>query len=158
MRLDAQTHGRRRWLTAFAPLVIWIVVIIGLGSGLGAMNETSRFIRPLLEFLFPSADPETLTFYHGYIRKLAHLTEYAVLAILAGRAFINFRRPIIAALGLVIVVATVDEFRQSFDPRRTGTPVDVIIDLAGGFIGLGIWWIFARIFRRSALTSPAPPG
>jgi len=25
------------------------------------MNETSRFVRPLLEFLFPASSPETLT-------------------------------------------------------------------------------------------------
>jgi len=83
---ESQKSQRRRWLTAYAPLFIWIFIVLGLGSGIGSMKETSRIIRPLLEFLFPSASPETLTFYHGYIRKLAHLTEYAVLAFLAVRA------------------------------------------------------------------------
>jgi VanZ family protein len=113
------------------------------------MNETSRFIRPLLEYLFPSALPETLTIYHGYIRKLAHLAEYAILAILARRAFTNFPRPYLTAIGLVAAVAIVDESRQSFDPRRTGTPVDVIIDLAGGVVGLAVSWIAARIIRKN---------
>lgn len=115
------------------------------------MNETSRFIRPLLEFLFPSTPPEILTLYHGYIRKLAHLTEYAILSILARRAFAEFRAPSLMAIGLVLLVAAGDELNQSFDPRRTGTPVDVLIDLVGGTIGLGIWWIGARVFRNRRL-------
>jgi VanZ family protein len=114
------------------------------------MNETSRFIRPLLEFLFPSAPPETLALYHGYIRKLAHLAEYSILAILARRAFTHFRRPILLAIGIVILVAMADEFRQSFDPRRTGTPIDVIIDLVGGLLGMVTWWLFARVFRKDS--------
>lgn len=148
--MSTEPSKRRRWLTVYAPLAIWIAVIIGLGSSFGAMNETSRFIRPLLEFFFPSAPPETLTIYHGYIRKLAHLAEYAILAILARRAFTHFRMPILKAMGLVVLVAVVDEFRQSFDPRRTGAPVDVIIDLAGGILGLAISSIAARIFRKDS--------
>ena len=139
---------RRRWLTAYAPLAIWIAVIVGLGSGLGSMNETSRFIRPLLEFLFPSTPPEILSVYHGYIRKLAHITEYAILAVLARRAFAAYRAPSLMAIGLVLLVAAADELNQSFDPRRTGTPVDILIDLAGGVIGLGIWWVGSRLFRK----------
>ncbi|MDI1240546.1 MAG: VanZ family protein [bacterium] len=145
--MESPFSKRRRWITAYAPLAIWVAVIIGLGSGLGAMNETSRFIRPLLEFLFPSTPPEILRLYHGYIRKLAHVTEYAILAILARRAFAEVRAPSLMAIGVVLLVAAADELNQSFDPRRTGTPVDVLIDLAGGIIGLAIWWIVSRLFR-----------
>jgi VanZ family protein len=147
---------RRRWLTAYAPLVIWVVVIWGLGSGLGAMNETSRFIRPLLEFLFPSAAPESLTLIHGYIRKFAHLFEYALLAILAINAFRAFRQRIFIALGVVLAVASIDEFNQSFDLRRTGTPFDVFIDLAGGLVGLGLWWLVVKFRKRRTKPSTAP--
>lgn len=134
----AQNFQRRRWLTAYAPLVIWVFVVLGLGSSLGSMNETSRIIRPLLEFLFPSSPPDTITVYHGYIRKLAHITEYAVLAFLAARAF---SVSAIAALKeyrfgfavlVVLLVASLDEFHQSFESTRTGTVWDVALNLAGG--------------------------
>ena len=102
---------------------------------MGSMNETSRFIRPLLDFLFPSATPESLTFVHGIIRKLAHLVEYALLGFLAVRAFRTLvRGPITAALfafTLAAAVAALDEFQQSFDPSRTSSPVDVLIDVTG---------------------------
>lgn len=145
---------RRKWLTAFAPLIVWIAVIIGLGSGLGAINETSRVIRPLLEFLFPTTSPETLSIYHGYIRKFAHLIEYAILAVLARRAHAGFRFRDLAAIVTVFIVASVDEFNQSLNSTRTGTPVDVVIDMAGGIIGLGVWWVFRAL--RGQKTTPSP--
>jgi VanZ family protein len=156
LRFENQTYTRRRWLFAYAPLLIWIVVVIGFGSGLGAMNETSRFIRPLLEFLFPSAAPETIAFVHGYIRKGAHLFEYATLAILAMNAFNVHRRRVVIALTIVLAVATVDEFNQSFNPARTGTPFDVLLDLVGGSIGAGLWWLFAKFRGRRVRPLPEP--
>ena len=141
---ESQKSQRRRWLTAYAPLFIWIFIVLGLGSGIGSMKETSRIIRPLLEFLFPSASPETLTFYHGYIRKLAHLTEYAVLAFLAVRALsastiakLREYRFAIAVL-IVLVVASLDEFHQSFEASRTSAVWDVILDVIGGSIAAGL--------------------
>lgn len=153
-----QTEGRRKWLTAYAPLLIWTVVVLGLGSGLGEINETSRFIRPLLEFLFPSAAAETLTVLHGYIRKGAHLFEYAILAILAINAFRSFRHRGLIALAIVLAVASIDEFNQSFNPARTGTPFDVLIDLVGGLVGLTLWWVVSWLRDRRADPSPGLRG
>ena len=149
---------RRKWLTAYAPLAIWTILIIGLGSSLGAMNETSRFIRPLLEYVFPAAHPETISLLHGYVRKAAHLTEYAILAILAVRALSPFKYRVTTALFIVLVVALIDEFNQSFNPARTGTPTDVLIDVVGGSIGLGVWWLFAGFRARRTNPLPEPRG
>src|SRR5687767_8128567 len=79
--------NRREQLMLYAPLLIWIAVIFFFSSSQGSMSHTSRIIRPLLEFLLPGAPEETLQFYHGIIRKLAHFSEYAILALLACRAF-----------------------------------------------------------------------
>lgn len=102
------------------------------------MTETSRFIRPILEFLFPAAPVQTLDAYHGYIRKLAHVAEYAVLAFFAFRAFSNssirflsnYRFP--AAFCIVLLIASIDELNQSFVPSRTGSQWDVLLDISGG--------------------------
>ena len=117
-----------------------------LSSGQASMNQTSRFIGPLLEFLFPDASPETLLFYHGIIRKLAHFGEYAVLGLLACQAFVRspFRsHPFIFAIVLVFAVAAIDEANQSFNPQRTGSMVDVLIDVGGGTAAvLFAYWFF----------------
>ena len=144
-------EGRQVWLTRYLPLLVWIGVIFFFSSTQGSMSHTSRIIRPLLEWLFPLASEETLLFYHGVVRKAAHFTEYAVLGLLACRAFISSaslrfsRRPFIAAVVLVCVVAVIDETQQSFNPTRTGSPYDVLIDVVGGITAIGIAYVFVRM-------------
>jgi len=141
-----KTDGRRRF-TRYAPFLIWIGVILILGSGQGSMSETSRFIGPLLRFLFPEAAPETLAVYHGYIRKFAHFAEYAVLAFWAELAFRgsaslavrNWRY--VLALFSVAAVAALDEFLQSFNVTRTASPYDVALDIFGGLTAVMVIWM-----------------
>jgi len=122
------------------------------------MAQTSRFIRPLIEFLFPSASPETILMIHAAVRKSAHFVEYAVLAILAARAFGRSASNVSGAKGVlwilitVIAVAVVDEFIQSFNAARTGSPYDVLLDLAGGVAGLLLFAAFGRFRTRRADT------
>jgi VanZ family protein len=139
------------WLTAYAPLLIWTFVVLGLGTGVGSMNDTSRIIRPLLEFLFPSASPEALTLYHGYIRKSAHFAEYAVLAFFAFRALAPFKHRYGLALLFAAAIAAIDEFNQSLDPSRTSSPWDVALDIAGAASTVAVFAIIAivRRFRKS---------
>ena len=78
-----------------------------------------------------------------------------MLAILAINAFRAFRQRVLIALAVVLVVASVDEVNQSFNPARTGTPFDVLIDLVGGIVGLMFWWLFAKFRTRRAKPSSA---
>lgn len=129
-----RSEGRRVWLWSYAPLIVWIGIIFYLSSDQGSMSNTSRFVRPILVFLFPSADETTLLFYHGIVRKLAHFTEYAILGALAVRALVRSQYRYAFSLLIVVAVAFADEFGQSFRPTRTASIVDVGIDIAGGLV------------------------
>ena len=71
---------------------------------------------------------------------MAHFALYAVLAILAIRS-LKLRTKVTAAwlflfsTLLVLFIGSLDELNQSYLPTRTGTPLDVLIDLAGGLGG-----------------------
>ena len=152
---NQKPKSRREQFILYAPLFIWIVVIFFLSSGQGSSTRTSLIIRPILEFLFPNASFETIALYHGIIRKCAHFTEYAVLGLLACRAFAasvvdSIRRyfPLLA-VGIVVIVAASDEFNQSFNPERTSSLVDVMIDACGGITSALIYSLATR-GRRSA--------
>ena len=127
-------------------------------TGNFSAGNTSRIIGPLVLWLFPDTTPETLLVIHGITRKIAHLTEYALLGILAARAFRGSSREglrdrwFLASLALVVVYALFDEYHQSFVPSRTGTIYDSLIDIAGGFAALII--VKRRDWFRSASNSP----
>jgi VanZ family protein len=107
-----------------------------------------------LEFLFPNSTADTLEYYHVIVRKTAHLTEYGFLAFFAARAFFysskeNLSRiwPILA-ISIVVFVAVIDETNQSLNPARTGSVIDVLIDFAGGILGISGFYLMLRIWRN----------
>ena len=141
------TVSNRNWRSAillYGPVLAWIGVILFLSSGQGASTRTSLIIRPVLEWLFPEASFETIAYYHGVIRKCAHLIEYAVLGFLACRAFSVYRYTSLLAALLVFTVAAIDETNQSANPERTGSVVDVLIDLCGGLAAIGLFYLLTR--------------
>lgn len=141
--------NRRTIIFGLAPVLIWIGVIFFLSSGSGSMEQTSRFIRPLLEFLFPTSPEDTLQLYHFYIRKAAHFTEYAILAVLFTRLFrmLNFSWWAVLSLLSCLIVAALDEFNQSFISSRTSSPYDVLLDCLGALFAIATVWYFT--YHRS---------
>ena len=106
---------RSRVLTVWLPVFAWAAVIFAfssvphLSSGLGTWDLV--------------------------MRKCAHMTEYAVLAILLVRA-VEREGP---ALALGILYAASDELHQAFVRGRHASPIDVAIDTVGLLIGLLVW-------------------
>jgi VanZ family protein len=100
-----------RWL----PVLVWAGVIFAfsavpsLNSGLGGFDLV--------------------------LRKLAHMTEYAVLALLLIRATGSYAW----ALGLTVAYAASDEVHQLFVRGRHGSPLDVGIDAVGALVGIALW-------------------
>jgi len=134
----------------YAPLVAWMIFIFFASTGQMSASNTSRFIRPIILWLYPNISEANLIFVHVWVRKTAHFTEYGLLGLLAARAFvgssINFLRSrwFFSALLLVVIYALSDEFHQSFVSTRTGSIYDSMIDIAGGLTML----IFYALLRN----------
>jgi len=127
---------------------LWTGVILLAGSDLGSVTTTSRFLGPLLRWLFPDTAQATLDQLYFLVREAAHVTEYGVLSLLAQHA-LGFRWTRIAprtagALACVLLVAAVDETRQAFTPSRTGSLGDVGLDTLGGVLALGAAFAYTR--------------
>jgi VanZ family protein len=87
---------------------------------------------------------------HFFMRKLGHIFEYAILAMLLWRAVYSgtILRANMSFLFVAVwltcgIFAASDEFHQSFVPSRTSASRDVLIDICGALIGLAICWVFA---------------
>ncbi len=122
VNVEDEKRGWRRRLWRYGPLVAWACFVLFASSASFSASNTSRIIRPLLLWLFPDISEASLAFVHFLVRKAAHLSEYALLALLAARAFRTSRRESLrrnwwpAAFALVVCVALTDEYHQSFLP------------------------------------------
>ncbi len=151
--MTLQNSGKSNWrgrIFRYAPLILWIGIILFASSGQASMSKTSRFIGPFLDFLFPSVSEETKYLLHHYIRKLAHLWIYFVLALWAYRVFANSSVRILSkhwflsSIVLVALIAAIDEVHQSFDASRAGSAWDVLLDVCGGAAFL----LIAHLYRK----------
>ena len=118
-----------------------MAVSLWLSSDAWSASHTGALLVPLLRWLLPWASAGQLMTLHAGIRKLAHLGEYAVLALLWYRAFargrdIGARAAAQWALAITVGWAGVDEGRQGLTTSRTPSPLDVAVDSVGGALAL----------------------
>jgi VanZ family protein len=130
------------------------MIFIGVSStDLMSAEHTSRFIGPFLRWFDPNISEATIASVQLFVRKCAHLSEYAILAAFLCRALRQSQprllRVAIIAFVVAAICAALDEFHQSFVTTRTGTPWDVAIDCAGALIGLALFWLVSN--RKSKL-------
>jgi VanZ family protein len=146
------------WMKSFLkywlPLQIWLAVIFVGSTNLMSAEHTSRYIVPFLLWLKPGMSPQTIWVILVVMRKCAHVTEYAILALLMWRAVRSvpaFSMKMSMSLGAALlgcaVFAASDEFHQSFVKSRTPSVGDVLLDVGGALVGL---LIGASLARRSA--------
>ena len=147
---DNESQAWRKRLWRYAPLVVWMLLIFIASTGELSASNTSRILRPLLIWLFPKISEEALLRTHFFVRKAAHFTEYAILAIFAARAFISssqrwLRRAwFFVALLVIVLYSLSDEFHQTFVATRTGSVYDSFIDMAGGLTALLLYAAWRR--------------
>ena len=147
-------------LIRYGPLVVWALLIF-VGSGNVLSAQRTSILLPIIKWLFPSASPNALAWFHFLVRKAGHLTEYAILATLAARAFRNSSHQFIQqhwftlSLLLAMLYSLSDEFHQSFVPSRTASIHDSLIDSAGALIALTIIWFRHRNPAAAMNSRPA---
>ncbi len=90
----------------------------------------------------PSADLPNFGLWDVLVKKTGHFLAYAGLALLALRAVWGGKRPYLTATIIVLLYASSDEFHQTFIAGRTGTPIDVLIDMGGALTCL---WLVHRL-------------
>jgi VanZ family protein len=151
-------------LWRYGPVLIWIVLIFWASTDRFSSENTADVIQPWLAWLFPGMSAGTLETLHGWIRKSAHVTEYAIFSLLVARAFLSSSRPwlsrgwFVAGFLVLTALAASDEYHQSFVPSRTAAVTDVLIDMSGGLVALTILalfrrWLSARRLGRTTTTA-----
>lgn len=131
-----------RLLKLWLPVILWTVVILWASDD----QFSSGHSRGWLSWLIGHEVAYGLNI---AIRKLGHIVAYGILGALARRA----DRRVFVALVIALLVASTDEWRQSQTLTRTGTPWDVLLDVAGSWLGIVA---AQRIAKRFAARIAAP--
>jgi VanZ family protein len=127
------------------PLLMWMLVIFYFSTDRASADRTRPVVGSILRRILPGIarrlSPQQTDRVDWNIRKAAHVTEYAILAILAYRAVawgnpVFRHRNVWLPFLIGILYAASDEYHQSFYPSREGRAADVFFDTFGVNTGL----------------------
>lgn len=137
-----------KYLTHYLPLFLWLVIIFMFSNQVADSSNTMSLgiSRTFYNFLLRFNIDQIFSYdsMHHLIRKLAHFTVYFILGILVIRVF---NKPItlskiIQAVFICFLYACTDEVHQHFNPGRSMSFKDVVIDTVGSFFGIIMFQVF----------------
>ena len=141
---DASAVSLRRGLvpalSAWLPVFLWAFLIAGMSTDDFGTPKTIVWIDHLLRILWQAVPAELVELANRAVRRLAHLTEYAIFAILLIRALRSGTgpspsSPLAVAIGVAALLSFADELNQSLTATRSAAFLDCLLDITGACIG-----------------------
>ncbi len=150
-------RGPRFWVSAWLPVAVGIALVMLESTEYFGADRTTHPLRWLVQLLFGHLGDNTWNFIHLCIRKSGHFLGYGALGLAWLRAWwmtLPWSRFLsdgaLALLGTALV-ASWDEWHQTFLPNRTGSPWDVLLDCCGALVVMLTIYAFMRLFRPKLL-------
>lgn len=129
-------------------IILWTMAIFGLSNQSG--DESSSLSRKVSSLFIKSE--EKIDIIEPYIRKLAHLSEYAFGGFLFLSLFMTYifsdEKKMIFSFLIGVEYAALDELHQLFTDGRAGQIKDVFIDSIGLALGICITMVFYKIIIK----------
>lgn len=128
-------------------LLLWIILIFGFSQDSGDVSSVKSdgianvIINIVSDITGKNLDIDICTF---IIRKIAHFTEYMILGLLVINVIKDYKtidtKVLIISILLCFIYACSDEIHQLFVSERSGRITDILIDTAGSFVGIFIYY------------------
>jgi len=145
---NRSARPRKAW-KAWIPAIVWLGVIAIESTGTFSAANTRGWLYPIFHFL-TGVDPVRFVAWHNVLRKLGHFVGYFTLSVLLFRAWraslpvpqlrLWTARWAGIAWAMSALVASLDEWHQTYLPSRTGTVHDVILDSAAALAAQMVIW------------------
>jgi VanZ family protein len=151
---------RKRLFLHWLPALAGIAVIVVESTAMMSASNTSRWLLPIWIKLFGPVEPARWDVIHHYIRKSGHFAGYGAISLGFFDAWrttlydrwpefrARFWREAGLALLCTLLLASWDEWHQSFIPGRTSTPRDVALDFCGAVIAHLLLMAVTRPWRE----------
>jgi VanZ family protein len=160
--MSSNERGPGFWIRTWWP-VAFMISVIALESTptLGSDRTTGPF-RYVFQLLFGHVADDRWEIIHHLIRKAGHFVGYGLVGLSWLRAWRrtrpNWLFSVDAALALAAtaIIASADEFHQSFLPNRTSSPWDVLLDCTGALAMLLPAYAVIRLRRPRHIAIAIP--
>lgn len=150
---------QRELLKVWIAAILWLIVIAIESTTYLSGQNTSRILYPIFHFLF-GVDRAHFEPWNHLLRKTGHVIGYGLLSFFLFRAWretlpsIESRRStlrwsILAVLG-TLLVASLDEWHQTFLPSRTGRWQDVVLDTSAAIATQVLLYLLTRRTQRTS--------
>jgi VanZ family protein len=151
----AQKQLLKEWTAA----ILWLGLIAIESTNLLSATNSCRILYPIFH-LFTVVDPVRFVLWDYYIRKIGHFVGYFVLSVLlfrAWRATLPFASPwrwsmqwARISFFMTALVASLDEWHQTYLTSRTGSLHDVLLDSSAALAGQILLFALLNPKRTSA--------
>ncbi len=151
----------RFWLSAWLPVLLGMAMIFVESTEVMGADHTTGPLRALYQAIFGHVSNAHWEYIHHYIRKSGHFIGYGLIGLAWLRAWwmtlphSRFLPDAFWALLGTALIASADEYHQSFLPNRTSSPWDVLLDCCGAITLQLLVYIFMRINKPKRLARAA---
>jgi VanZ family protein len=158
---SSDARGLWYWIKVWLPVAAGIAVIVVESTAAFGADHTSGPLRRIWEAIFGSVSDPSWDDIHHYIRKTGHFIGYGFIGLAWLRAWwmtlpkSQFLLDAFLALLGTALVASCDEWHQSFLPNRTSSVWDVLLDCTGAIVLQTIVYILMRSFKPKQLARAA---
>lgn len=148
-------------LYIWGPAVLAAIVIAVESTSTFSADNTSGWLRPIVQAVLGTLSDARWALLHHLIRKSGHFGGYGGVCVAFVRAWLwhdlpraahNLRRwrglAVLRGLACTALIASLDEWHQTFLPTRTGRFADVVLDTCGGAVACAL--LALLFWRRDA--------
>jgi len=150
-------RGPWYWISAWLPVAVGVALIMMESTEYMGPEHTTGPLRLLFESIFGRVSNEKWDLLHLVIRKTGHFLGYGFIGLAWLRAWwmtlphSRFLHDALLALLGTALVASCDEWHQTFLPNRSGSAWDVLLDCCGAITLQFVVYLWMRIFRSKRL-------